>query len=36
MAMHMDADNPALEAYGKELDEAIKAKAEEAKKNWKK
>jgi DnaJ-class molecular chaperone len=36
MAMHMDRGNPALEAYGKELDEAIKAKAEEAKKNWKK
>jgi hypothetical protein len=36
MAMHMDPKNPALEAYGKELDEAIKAKAEEAKKSWKK
>lgn len=36
MAMHMDPKNPALEAYGKELDEAIKAKVEEAKKNWKK
>ena len=36
MAMHMDPKNPALEAYGKELDEAIKAKASEAKKNWKK
>jgi curved DNA-binding protein CbpA len=36
MAMHMDRGNPALEAYGKELDEAIKAKADEAKKNWKK
>jgi curved DNA-binding protein CbpA len=36
MAMHMDPKNPALEAYAKELDEAIKAKADEAKKNWKK
>lgn len=36
MAMHMDPKNPALEAYGKELDEAIKAKAADAKKNWKK
>ncbi len=40
MAMHMDPKNPALEAYGKELDEAIKVKArtrdEEAKKAWKK
>jgi DnaJ domain len=36
MAMHLDARNPALEAYGKELDEAIKKKAEEAKKSWKK
>jgi len=36
MAMHMDPKNPALEAYGKELDEAIKAKAAEAKKSWKK
>ena len=36
MAMHMDRGNPALEAYGKELDELIKAKVEEAKKNWKK
>ncbi len=36
MAMHMDRGNPALEAYGKELDELIKSKADEAKKNWKK
>ncbi len=36
MAMHMDPRNSALEAYGKELDEAIKAKAEDAKKSWKK
>jgi len=35
MAMHMDKGNPALEAYGKELDAAILAKAEEDKKNWK-
>jgi len=36
MAMHLDARNPALEAYAKELDEAIKAKAGDAKKSWKK
>lgn len=36
IAMHMDRGNPALEAYAKELDQAIKAKAEEAKKSWKK
>jgi curved DNA-binding protein CbpA len=36
MAMHMDAKNPALEAYARELDEAVKVKAEEAKKSWKK
>jgi hypothetical protein len=36
MAMHMEPKNPALEAYGKELDEAIKAKAADAKKTWKK
>lgn len=36
MAMHMDAKNPALEAYAKELDDAIKAKADDDKKNWKK
>ena len=36
MAMHMDMKNPALEAYAKELDEAIKARAEDEKKNWKK
>jgi len=36
MAMHLDRGNPALEAYAKELDEAIKAKAQEAKKSWKK
>lgn len=36
MAMHLDAKNPALEAFAKELDEAIKLKAEESKKAWKK
>ncbi|MBN9161500.1 MAG: hypothetical protein BGO98_47525 [Myxococcales bacterium 68-20] len=35
MAMHMDKGNAALEAFGKQLDEAIAAKAEEDKKNWK-
>jgi curved DNA-binding protein CbpA len=34
MAMHMDRGNPALEAFGKDLDAAIAAKAEEEKKNW--
>jgi curved DNA-binding protein CbpA len=36
MAMHMDRGNPALEAYGKQLDAAISAKVEDDKKNWKK
>jgi len=36
MAMHLDAKNPALEAFAKELDEAIQAKASEDKKNWQK
>src|SRR5688572_887750 len=36
MAMHMDRGNPALEAYGKELDAAIAKKTEEEKKNWQK
>jgi curved DNA-binding protein CbpA len=36
MAMHMDAKNPALEAFAKELDQAIKTKADDEKKNWKK
>lgn len=36
MAMHLDAKNPALEAFAKELDELVKAKAEEEKKSWKK
>lgn len=36
MAMHMDAKNPALEAFAKDLDEQIAKKAEEDKKAWKK
>ncbi|MDB4945482.1 MAG: hypothetical protein JWP97_5016 [Labilithrix sp.] len=36
MAMHLDPKNPALEAFASELDEAIKAKAGDAKKSWKK
>lgn len=36
MAMHMDPNNPALEAYAKELDEQIQKKAEQDKKAWKK
>jgi len=36
MAMHLDAKNPALEAFAKELDEAVAAKAADEKKNWKK
>ena len=39
MAMHLDAQNPALEAYAKELDEAIKAhkaRANDDKNSWKK
>jgi len=36
MALHMDKGNAALEAFGKELDAAIAAKAEEAKASWKK
>jgi len=36
MAMHMDRGNSALEAFGKELDAAVSAKAAEDKKNWKK
>jgi DnaJ-class molecular chaperone len=36
MAMHMDKGNPALEAYAKELDEAIKKKADDDKKSWQK
>jgi curved DNA-binding protein CbpA len=34
MAMHMDAKNPALESFAKDLDQAIKIKAEEEKKSW--
>jgi curved DNA-binding protein CbpA len=36
MAMHMDAKNPALEAFAKELDDAIQKKVEEEKKAWRK
>lgn len=36
MAMHMDKGNKALEAYAKELDEAIARKAEEEKSAWRK
>ncbi|MCA9590882.1 MAG: DnaJ domain-containing protein [Myxococcales bacterium] len=36
LAMHMDAKNPALEEFSKTLDEAIKAKADEQQKSWKK
>lgn len=36
MALHMDRGNPALEAFGKQLDEAIAAKAEADKKSWSK
>lgn len=36
MAMHMDKGNPALEAYAKELDEAIAKKNEEEKNAWRK
>ncbi len=36
MALHMDKGNAALEAFGKQLDEAIAAKTEEEKKSWKK
>jgi len=35
MAMHMDKGNAALEAFAKQLDEAIAAKAQEDKKSWK-
>ena len=34
MAMHMDKANAALEAFAKELDEAVKKQADEAKKAW--
>lgn len=36
MAMHMDKGNAALEAYAKELDEAIAKKAAEEKNAWRK
>lgn len=36
MALHMDRGNAALEAFGKQLDEAIAAKAEADKGAWKK
>ena len=36
MALHMDKGNPALDAYAKELDDAIKQKAEDDKKSWQK
>lgn len=36
MAMHMDKGNAALEAFGKQLDDAIAAKADADKKSWKK
>lgn len=36
MALHLDKGNPALEAFGKQLDEAISKKAAEEKKAWKK
>lgn len=36
MALHMDKGNSALEAFGKELDAAVKKQADEAKKAWSK
>jgi curved DNA-binding protein CbpA len=36
MALHMDRGNAALEAFAKQLDEAIAQKAEEEKRTWKK
>ncbi len=36
MAMHIDKGNPALEAFGEQLDEAIARKAEADKTTWKK
>ena len=36
MAMHMDKGNAALEAFGKQLDEAVAAKAAADKTSWKK
>jgi DnaJ-class molecular chaperone len=34
MAMHMEKGNPALEAFAKQLDDAVAKKAEEDKKAW--
>lgn len=34
MAMHMDANNAALEAFAREIDDAIAQKAESEKKSW--
>jgi curved DNA-binding protein CbpA len=36
MALHMDRGNPALDAFAKQLDEAIAEKTEEEKKSWRK
>jgi len=36
MAQHMEKGNPSLDAFAKQLDEAIAQKAEEEKKSWKK
>jgi len=36
MAMHMEKGNPALEAFAKQLDEAVAKKTEEDKKSWQK
>jgi curved DNA-binding protein CbpA len=34
MAQHMDRGNPALEAFAKQLDDAVSAKADAEKKSW--
>jgi curved DNA-binding protein CbpA len=36
MALHMDRGNPALDAFAKQLDDAIAQKAEEEKRSWRK
>jgi curved DNA-binding protein CbpA len=36
MALHMDRGNPALDAFAKQLDEAIAQKTEEEKRSWRK
>jgi DnaJ-class molecular chaperone len=36
MALHMEKNNPALDAFAKELDDAIAKRAEEEKKAWQK